>query len=178
MKNENYFNVTENTDYIKLTVFNEQILHLNQIGQTPHKYHTDASGYTSTSRYFNMELKDRDVELVLTESGDYIIKGTSQYGKPYTANTLFIEQHKISSMMLDYVTLHQEPIYINFLKDGVVVVFNLSKLKRRPFSESKTIKSRGYNKMEIGQREGLYLTDATIYKMDNNNTYQLIKRPE
>ena len=80
-------------------------------------------------------------------------------------------------MMLDYVTLHQEPIYINFLKDGVVVVFNLSKLKRRPFSESKTIKSRGYGKMEIGQREGLYLSDATIYKMDNNNTYQLIKRP-
>ena len=177
MKDKKYFDTKENTDFIKLTVLNDQILHLNNLGQTPYLHHTDASGYTSTSRYLSMELKDRDVELI-EQNGEYYIQGTSQYGKSYSANTLYIEQHKVSAMLLDYITLGYEPIYINFLKGGYVVVYNLARLRTRPHSEAKTIKSRGYNKMEIGQREGLYLTDATIYKMDENNQYRLIKRPQ
>lgn len=176
-KNKEYFDSKENTDFIKLTVFNEQVLHLKDLGQTPYLHHTDASGYTKNNTYINMELKDRECELI-EDNGEFKIKGVSQSGKPYTANTLYIEQHKVCGMLLDWVSLDYVPVYINFLKGGVVIVHKLHKLNKRPYSEQKTIKSRGYNKMEIGQREGLYLSDAAIYKMDENNQYQMIKKPQ
>lgn len=172
MKDKKYFDSKEAEDMNKLTNFNNKVLHLNQLGETPYKHWTDASGYTRDERYFNMELKERNQTLKQDENGNYYIEGTTNKGTTYTASTLYIEQHKLCSMMLDYITEGKEPIYINFLQNGVIV-FNLSKLKRRPVTENKKIHSKGYGQMEIGTREGLWLTDAAIY--DNNFT--LIQRP-
>ena len=168
-----FFEKSEIDCYTKLVKFNDNVLKLNDLGQTPTKYHTDASGITATSRYFNLELKNRNQTIKQDESSEYYIEGTTSTGKQYTANTIFIEQHKVCSMLLDYITYNQEPIYINFLNNGIVV-FNLAKLKTRPETEHKKIHSKGYGKIEIGDREGLSLKDATIY--DNN--YNLIKRPD
>lgn len=71
--NDIYFKKVENDDYQKLIHFNEEALNLRQLGETPVKHHTDASGYTSTSRYFNIELKDRNQELRINDKGEYYI---------------------------------------------------------------------------------------------------------
>lgn len=178
MKNKEYFDEKESNDFIKLTEFNNQVLHLEDFGATPYTHWTDASGYTATCRYFNIEVKDRNQDLFINEQGEYFVKGTSQFGKEYYADNLYIEQHKVSSMMMDYICCGYEPIYINFLNDGVVVVYNLSRLNKRPATENKKIKSKGYNKMEIGTREGLFLSDATIFKKDENNIYRIIQKPQ
>lgn len=170
--NKEYFNETEKTDYELLEEFNNNTLHLSQLGQTPTKHHTDASGYTATSRYFNLELKQRNQEIRINENGEFYIKGYKDDGTEYNCDGVYIEQHKVCSMLLDWICYGYEPIYINFLKNGIVV-YNLSKLKKRPEPQRRKIQSRGYGKMEIGTRENLYLTDATIY--DNN--FRLIKKP-
>lgn len=71
--NKDYFNETELTDFDKLNLFNGEVLNLNVLGKTPEKHWTDASGYTTTSRYLNMELKDRNQELRINDKGEYYI---------------------------------------------------------------------------------------------------------
>ena len=172
-KDKDFFNENEKKCWEKLQVFNDNVLHIKDLGRTPTKHWTDASGHTADSRYINMELKNRNQIIYVDDNSNYIASGSTDKGNSYTADSLYIEQHKVCSMMLDWVCLGYEPIYINFLND-CIVVYNLSKLKRRPITEPKKIHSKGYGKMEIGTREGLFLTDATIY--DYN--YNLIKRPQ
>lgn len=167
-----FFNVNEKTDYEMLTNLNDAILHLNEIGETPLGHYTDASGYTCSNRYMNMELKNRNQELRTNEKGEYYIHGWKDDGSEYDCNGVYIEQHKVCDMLLDYVVHGYEPIYINFLKN-CIIVYNLSKLKNRPQRFKRKIKSKGYDKIEIGTREDLHINDATIY--DNN--YRLIKLP-
>lgn len=128
-------------------------------------------GHTADSRYFNMELKNRQQRLMVDFNNDFVILGNKD-GKQYTCNTLYIEPHKVADMLLDYICLGLEPIYINFL-DEHIIVFNLAKLKYRPEKEYGEFYSRGYRKKEKGYRELLRLEDATIY--DYN--YNIIKRP-
>ena len=173
-KDIEYFDKKEQENFDKLVEFNDNILHLELMGQTPRRHHTDASGYTSTSRYFNIELKERNQELRQKDDGTYYIHGITNNNKEYTCNGIYIEQHKVCSMMLDYICNGYEPIYINFL-NNCIIVYNLAKLKTRPNTDlAKKIKSSGYGAFEIGSREDLSLKDATIY--DYN--YNLIKRPE
>lgn len=171
--NKEYFNTTEKTDFEELMLFNEQILNLNQLGKTPEKHWTDASGYTTTNRYLNMELKERNQELRVNEKGDYYIHGWKDNGSEYDCYGEYIEQHKVCDMLLDYVVYGYEPIYINFLNNAIIV-YNLSRLKHRPVPMKQKIHSRGYGKMEIGTREDLSLKDATIYDIN----YKLLKLPE
>lgn len=173
MKDENFFTESEKKCWEKLKDFNEHVLHIQDLGTTPKKHWTDASGNTADSRYFNMELKNRNQVIYVDDNSEYIASGTTDKGNTYIADNLYIEQHKVCSMLLDWICLGYEPIYINFL-ENCIVVYNLSRLKRRPIPEPKKIHSKGYGKMEIGTREGLFLTDATIYDYQ----YNLIKRPE
>ena len=99
--------------------------------------------------------------------------GYKDDGKEYDCYGEYIEQHKVCSMLLDYVVYGYEPIYINFLRNGIVV-YNLARLKHRPVQTHQKIRSKGYGKMEIGTREDLSLKDATIY--DTN--YKIVKMPE
>jgi hypothetical protein len=67
-------------------------------------------------------------------------------------------------MLLDNIN-GLEPLYINFLDDGTVIIFNLNKLKKRPVkSGTMNIKSKGYKKFEVAKRQFLYISDAAIYK--------------
>ena len=142
------------------------------MGRTPAKHTSDASGVTTDGRYLNFEIKIRNQTLV-----DDIISGCSTGGKIYTANTIYIETHKVGDLLLDYVCYKTVPLYINFLNDGFVILYNLLTLKHRPTKVAKRIYSKLYQGFELSKREELLLDDAWIYQKENN-TYKLIKKPQ
>lgn len=164
----NYFSENEKEDLKKLKELNEKAHIFNSITPAKEKHHVDASG-TSMDRQFNIELKNRN-QLLLKDGR---ISGCSQTGKEYIDDTIFIEDHKLSDMLLDWLTMGLEPLYINFLANGWVLIYNLAKLTVRPKKYiNMKIASKGYKAMEFGNRQGLYIKDAAIF--DSN--YNLIKR--
>lgn len=171
MKNTNYTLKQEENDYILLEGFNSY-LNLKELGRCPEKHTTDASGYTTDGRYINIELKQRKQ----TITNNLTISGLTTEGKVYTASTIYIEAHKIGDMLLDYVCEDKIPLYINFLEDGYVILFNLTKLKQRPNKVAKRIYSKLYQGFELAKREELRIEDAWIYQLKNNN-YELIHKP-
>lgn len=157
----------ENEDYDLLQDFNK-VLNLIDLGRTPRNHYSDASGKTTDGKMMNIEIKRRNQNLLpnLTISGE-----------TYTASTIYIETHKAGSLYLDYTTNNLIPIYINFLNDGVVVLYNLLRLSKRPETVVKKIYSKLYQSYELSKREELLLQDAWIYKKDENNEYKLIYKP-
>lgn len=146
----------------KYHVFND-IERINE-DKTEGKHHSDASGYTTNKlgerRNFNIELKNRNQ--ILLENGS--VSGTNENGGGYTGDTIMIESHKVADLLLDNI-IGLEPLYVNFLLDGSILVFNLNKLTKRPKkSDTMNIKSRGYNKFEMAKRQYLYIIDAAVYK--------------
>lgn len=159
----NEFEISEEKCWEQLEEFNNVYHLFNEISRTPVKYHTDGTGYTTNklgeTRYFNIELKSRNQ--IYLDGG--IISGATDKGG-YTGDTIMIESHKVADMLLDNIN-GLEPLYINFLDDGTVIIFNLNKLKKRPVkSGTMNIKSKGYKKFEVAKRQFLYLSDAAIYK--------------
>ena len=172
MKNEKFFDDSEKQCWDLLEKFNESTHIFDELTKSVKKHHTDGTGYTTTSigesRYFNIELKKRNI--ILTDDGH--ISGCSQSGNEYIDNTIYIESHKVADLLLDAIN-GLEPLYINFLDDGTTIIFNLSKLTKRPVKTgTMNIQSKGYNKFEIAKRQGLYLKDAAIFDKD----YNLVKR--
>lgn len=153
--NEQYANTSEQHDYEKLQDLN-RLLKIRELGKRPDKDTTDASGYTQDGQEVNIELKSRNINI-------------------NTFQTIYIESHKIADMLLDYNIDHKIPLYINFLQDDYVVMFNLAMLKHRPEKIIKPIWSQLYQSFELGKREGLLLDDAWIYQKQNNK-YILIKK--
>lgn len=169
--NKEYFESNELKDLTKLKAFNKVTGIFDELGETEVKYHTDATATTTNkfgeTRKWNIELKFRNLNLM----DDGRISGSTDRGVFYD-DTIFIESHKAADMLLDMID-GLIPLYINFLSDGHILIFNLSNLKKRP-KKTKTmnIKSKGYEKFEVAKREGLYIYDAAIY--DKN--YKLIKK--
>lgn len=153
--NEQYANTSEQQDYEKLQDLN-RLLKIRELGKRPDKDTTDASGYTQDGQEVNIELKTRNI-------------GISTY------KTIYIENHKVADMLLDYTIDHKIPLYINFLNDDYVVVFNLAKLRHRPRKVNKRIWSELYQAFEMAKREELRLEDAWIYQKQNDK-YLLIKK--
>lgn len=153
--NEQYANTSEQQDYEKLQDLN-RLLKIRELGKRPDKDTTDASGYTQDGQEVNIELKSR-----------YI--GINTY------KTIYIESHKVADMLLDYTIDHKIPLYVNFLNDDYVVVFNLAKLRHRPRKVNKRIWSELYQAFEMAKREELRLEDAWIYQKQNDK-YLLIKK--
>ena len=154
--NRDYAFKKEDEDYLLLKDFNK-VLKLTELGKCPEKYTTDASGYTTDGRYLNIELKSRDIDI-------------------NTFSSLFIEAHKAGDMLLDYVCEDKIPLYINFLNNGYVVLYNLSRLKHRPKKVFKKAYSKLYEGFELSKREELLVSDAWIYQKINNE-YKLIHKP-
>ena len=153
--NEQYANTSEQHDYEKLQDFNK-FLKLKELGKRPVKDTTDASGFTADGHEVNIELKSRNIGI-------------------NTFKTIYIESHKVADMLLDYNIDHKIPLYINFLNDDYVVVFNLAKLRHRPRKVNKRIWSELYQAFEMAKREELRLEDAWIYQKQNDK-YLLIKK--
>lgn len=162
---KNYFDTNESNDMKLLYDFN---LHTNLFsGLNPSEYShfSDATAYTISrlgeERKFNIEIKKRNA--VLLKSGKVS-------GATFVDDNIIIESHKACDLLLDNINGY-EPLYINFLDNNVVVIYNLNKLSIRPQSMKKFIKSNGYQGFEIASRQGLNIKDAAIYK-----DYQLVKR--
>ena len=169
--NKEYFENNELNDWDLFEQFNEVTELFTHIKQSEVKHHTDGTGFTRNgfgeTRYFNIELKYRNLNLL----DDGRISGATEKGE-FIDDTIFIESHKVADMLLDDIN-GLEPLYINFLADGHVVIFNLNKLTKRPKKTgTMNIKSKGYGKFEVAKREGLYLKDAAIYDKD----YKLVKK--
>lgn len=78
---------------------------------------------------------------------------------------LMIEDYKYLELMMEAQFHNREPLYINFLHDNVVVIYNLSKLSAKPKLRIMNIKSEGYGTMQQQERRYMLdLADACIYK--------------
>lgn len=173
-KNEYFADEQEKQGFINLNDFNNHYLHIQELGKTPKKTHYDASGFTTDGRPIEIEYKIRNQVLINPNT----ISGHSKDNASYIASTIYIETHKVGSLMLDYLIYKTIPLYVNFLQDDTVVVFNLSMLKTRPKTVIKKIWSTLYNAFELSKREELKLDDAYIYKKQDDNKYVLIKKPQ
>lgn len=79
--------------------------------------------------------------------------------------SIMIEDYKYLELLQEYQFNNREPLYINFLHDNVVVIFNLSKLSAKPKLRIMNIKSEGYGTMQQQERRYMLdLSDACIYK--------------
>lgn len=145
---KDYFDTNERQDLQLLYEFNYNTKLFQSITPTEEKSQIDAIGKRK-NREFAIELKHRFINL-----GKY--------------KSIMIEDYKFSGLMLEYIINHREPLYVNFLADGTVVIFNLNKLSTMPKMRITDIKSEGYDKMQCQERRYLLdIKDAVIYK-DNN----------
>lgn len=146
----NYFDNNETIDYSMLVQFNEQTKMFQQLRPTKKGSPTDAVGkhYTKIGekRTFNIELKHRYCSI-------------DQYP------TVYIEDYKMSDMLLHQHIFMIEPLYINFYNDGYVAIFNLAKLTSMPKCEIVNVYSGGKRAEQKQERRYcLDLFDACIYK--------------
>ena len=152
--NNQYFEESEKVCDAKLIDFNEKTGIFHDLERID-KQHMDFTGYTlnklGEKTKWNIELKNRNV--ILQEDGT--ISGCTANGRGYTGETLYIENHKITDLLLDKI-IGYEAVYINFTVNGYI----------------NNIYSKGYEKKEDGRRQGLYLIDAAIF----NNEGKLVKR--
>lgn len=153
--NQQYADTNEVNDFALLQDFNSK-LHIKELGRTPEKCSTDASGYTKDNQYINIELKRRFVDV-------------NRY------KTIIIEGHKYLSLLKGFVYSNKIPLYINFMNGGYIILFNLSKLSEEPTERKYKIWSELYQGFEISSRFELPLKDAWIYKKEKNK-YILIQK--
>lgn len=143
-----YFETNEKNDLQLLYEFNYNTKLFQSIKPTAEKSQIDAIG-TKGKREFAIEIKHRFINLDKYKS-------------------IMIEDYKFSGLMLESIINHREPLYINFLADGTVVIFNLNRLSTMPKMRITDIRSEGYDKMQCQERRYLLdIKDAVIYK-DNN----------
>lgn len=167
---KNFYSVEELKDWELLKLFNDKIK-LNNLGQTPKKWYFDASGYTHLNQYTEIELKNR--QGVLTDNPN-IVEFTKKNKSTYTATTVYIEPQHYARMIDDFRYDGVVPLYINFLADGSVIVWNLATLKKKPEWKYVThIWDEGKKEYKDEWRILLELEEAFIYDCNNN----LIKKP-
>lgn len=150
----NYFEFNEKNDLQMLYEFNYNTKLFESVTPTKEKSQIDATAKRG-KREFAIEIKHRFINLEKYKS-------------------IMIEDYKFASLMLEHIIYNRTPLYVNFLADGTVVIFNLLKLSTMPRMRITDIKSEGYDKMQCQERRYLLdLNDAAIYK-DN----MLIKKRE
>ena len=167
--NRKYATDKEQTGFEKLLDFN-QLLKLKDLAQTIEGDYRDATGITTTNRKVNIENKVRN-QTLFYNNGKACISGLTSSNQPYSADTIYIEAHKASDLLMDWITLDYIPLFVNYLRDNIVVVFNLSKLKTRPKSRHLRIYSSLYQSYQEADRLELSLSDAFIYNKAENNRY-------
>ena len=152
-----YFKESEVNGWQLLEKFNEATKIFNEIknssfnesGTTGESI--DGTGYSTNKlgevKYWNIEVKVRNLNLL--DNGK--ISGCTDKGHVYIEDTIFIESHKAADLLLDKIN-GLTPLYVNFLSDGHVVIYNLDKLRYRPKkSGNLNIRSKGYGKIEIAK---------------------------
>lgn len=154
--NTTYFTKSEDKCWDSLQNLNNKKNYFKELTKSPSGSSWDASGITRDGRKVIIELKTRNA----------ILDGDSVSGTNFHSDGLFLEAHKHSSLMLHWVVDGLTPLYINFLQDGNVVIFNLLKITHYKDYNNLKVKSLGYEKMEMNSRRyDLFLDDASIIKI-------------
>ena len=144
----NYFETNEKKDLQMLYEFNHETRLFDSITPAKEKSQIDATAKRK-DREFAIELKHRFINLDKYQS-------------------IMIEDYKLAELMLEYTVNNKEPLYVNFLADGHILIFNLAKLSEKPRMRIQNIKSEGYDKMQCQERRYMLpVSEAAIYK-DNN----------
>lgn len=151
--NKEFYTKNEEICWENLIHFNNHIKMFDELMRRPPKKSTDVTAFKEADIY-DVELKTRNICL-------------------NTYPTIFIEDYKFADMKLHNQFFGFEPIYINFLEDGYVLVFNLNKLKHYPKTTYKDIPSQGKGHVQKDERRyELSKDDARIYKRVGD-TYEL-----
>lgn len=149
--NTKYAETHEADDFEMLKELNS-LFKIDELGRTPKGYDTDASGYTK-GRYVEIELKRRYINVD-------------------TYKTIIIEPYK-----MQYANENKDTIqlYVNFTNDNHAIVFNLHRIGNAEKTEY-DIPSKLYERTKTSNRYNLPMSNAWIYKKDENNKYKLIQK--
>lgn len=167
--NQEYFDDLEDKCYEKLLELNKHTNYFKKIERQEHKAAIDAMAVGRNNKPYAIELKYREnYDLLKDSHTNYYLTND----KGFKDDTLFIENHKLSALLLEKVYDNKTPIYMNFFRNGMTTIHDVSKLKEKPdFDKEKTIKSFGYEKMEVSKRYLLPLSDCTIL----DNKYNILQ---
>lgn len=166
-----YFEENEEKDYEQLVAFNEQTNLFSELHQTPTKHYYDVSGLTRDGREVIIELKRRYLNVVSNENDELVISGKTSQGKEFSDDNILLSNHKGLDMLFDAIVDKKIPLYIT-IANNCVIIHNLLKLKTRPkrYASIKSY-SGGYQKFEYDSKQGLYIEDAVIYKINPEGKY-------
>lgn len=149
--NQYYAKKFEEDDFKLLTMFNSK-LKLRELGRTPERYPTDASGYTMDGRYVELELKRRNINV-------------------NSFKTIIIEPYKLQYAQHQ----HSIQLYVNFTNDDHVIVFNLHSITN-PQKTEYDIPSKLYERTKKSFRYELPMETAWIYKKQDDKYILITKK--
>lgn len=167
--NEIYFENNESKGFELLQDFNQKLKIQNLEKAIKKKHQFDASGYTPSNKPVEIEIKIRDYNLEKYYDKWFISKGE------YKTDTVMIENHKLCPLLLDWVCGKTIPLYVNFFKNGYVLLHNLSNLGSKPEEKPFKIHSDGYETTQFEWRTLLKLNCGWIYKKNGEN-YELVQK--
>lgn len=140
-----YFEKNEENDLKLFNDFNTKTKLFGKI-QPTHKYGQYDATAIAKKRTFAVELKSRNMKIDAFK-------------------TIMIEDYKYLELLLAKQFENKEPLYINFLNNDTVVLFNMDKLKNKPqFKENVDIESKGYGTKQKERRYYIDLKEAVVYK--------------
>ena len=143
-KDKQYFDRAESEDALRMQRL------ANETGwwttMTPNEYGApiDFEGDAIDKRHTLIEVKYRDMDADAYD--DY-----------------FIEVDKLADCYLHAALTNSTPLYINFFRDGNVLIWNLLELKTPPGKEKRRRENKGFNTMEVSNVYKLAASDAYKY---------------
>lgn len=143
-KDKKYFDRTEDEDALRMQRLADETGWWSSV--TPNEYGApiDFEGDAIDKRHTLIEVKYREMDADAYD--DYII-----------------EVDKLADCYLHAAMTHSTPLYINFFKDGNVLIWNLLELKTRPTKEKVRRENKGFNTMEVSNVYKLAASDAYKY---------------
>ena len=143
-KDKKYFDRTEDEDALRMQRLATETGWWSTI--TPNEYGApiDFEGDAIDKRHTLIEVKYRDMDADAYD--DY-----------------FIEVDKLADCYLHAAMTHPTPLYINFFKDGNVLIWNLLELKTMPIKEKIRRANKGFDTMEVSNVYKLAASDAYKY---------------
>lgn len=144
-KDKKYFDRTESEDALRMMRLANETGWWKTVTQNEYGAEIDFEGDTSDNRHMLMEVKYRDMNADKYEE-------------------YFIESDKLADCYIHATITNSTPLYINFFKDGKVLIWNLLKLKTPPIKEKIRRENKGFGTMEVNNIYKLAASDAYQYQ--------------
>ena len=148
-KDKKYFDTTEDDDAMRMQRLASETGWWTSVTRNEYGAPIDFEGDAIDQRHTLMEVKYRDMEV-------------DKYDR------YIIEVDKLADSYLHAAMTHSTPLYINFFKDGNVLIWNLLELKTPPTKEKIRRENRGFNTMEVSNVYKLAASDAHMYTLKDS----------